>query len=104
MAEMLNQFFSSVFTKEDLNNVPDAEAEIVTRAMPPVQVSEQDVAKKIRELRRDAAAGPDDSRWKSYSTSLFTLERHPQTGKQRTSRPYSRRGSKETQATIDQYL
>ncbi len=27
--------------------------------MPPVQVSEQDVAKKIRELRRDAAAGPD---------------------------------------------
>lgn len=59
MAEMLNQFFSSVFTKEDLNNVPDAEAEIVTRAMPPVQVSEQDVAKKIRELRRDAAAGPD---------------------------------------------
>ncbi len=58
MAETLNQFFSSVFTKEDLNNVPDAEAEIVTRAMPPVQVSEQDVAKKIRELRRDAAAGP----------------------------------------------
>jgi hypothetical protein len=44
------------------------------------------------------------SHWKSYSTSLFTLERHPQTGKQRTSRPYSRRESKETQATIDQYL
>ncbi len=59
MAEILNQFFSSVFTKEDLSYIPDAEMENVESTMRPVQVTRREVEKKIRNLRKDAAAGPD---------------------------------------------
>ena len=59
MAEILNQFFSSVFTKEDLSYIPDAEVENVENTMRPVQVTRREVEKKIRNLRKDAAAGPD---------------------------------------------
>jgi hypothetical protein len=59
MAEILNQFFSSVFTKEDLSYIPDAEVENVESTMRPVQVTRREVEKKIRNLRKDAAAGPD---------------------------------------------
>jgi hypothetical protein len=59
MAEILNQFFSSVFTKEDLSYIPDAEMENVERIMRPVKVTRREVEKKIRNLRKDAAAIPD---------------------------------------------
>jgi hypothetical protein len=61
MAEILNQFFSSVFTKEDLSYIPDAEVENVERIMRPVKVTRREVEKKIRNLRKDAAAGPEVS-------------------------------------------
>jgi hypothetical protein len=38
MAEELNSFFSSVFTKEDLSQIPDPETEVVQRNMDPVRV------------------------------------------------------------------
>ncbi len=41
MAEILNQFLSSVFTKEDLSYFPEAELENVERLMQPVQVTRQ---------------------------------------------------------------
>jgi hypothetical protein len=59
MAEILNQFFYSVFTKEDLSYIPEAEVESVKRIMRPVHVTKLEVEKKIRNLRREAAAGPD---------------------------------------------
>jgi hypothetical protein len=59
MARELNNFFGSVFTQEDLTVIPEAEEEEVQQNMPPITVSQQDVLKKIRALRKDAAAGPD---------------------------------------------
>jgi hypothetical protein len=59
MAEVLNQFFSSVFTREDLISIPEAEIENVRQVMPPIRVRKWEVQKKIRGLRTDAAAGPD---------------------------------------------
>ncbi len=35
MAEELNSFFASVFTKEDLSQIPDPETEVVQRNMDP---------------------------------------------------------------------
>jgi hypothetical protein len=59
MAEELNRFFSSVFTQEDLTNIPEPEREEVRRKMGPVVVGERDVEKKIQKLRKDAAPRPD---------------------------------------------
>jgi hypothetical protein len=52
MAEVLNQFFSSVFTREDLISIPEAEIENVRQVMPPIRVSKWEVQKKMRGLRR----------------------------------------------------
>lgn len=59
MAEELNQFFSSVFTQEDLSNIPEAEDERGKGRMRPVSVSEQNIKTKIKKLRKEAAPGPD---------------------------------------------
>ncbi len=59
MAEKLNKFFASVFTIEDVQNLPDPEPELVGHRMNTMKVSEQDIQRKIRKLRKDAASGPD---------------------------------------------
>jgi hypothetical protein len=59
MAEELNSFFSSVFTKEDLSQIPDPETEVVQRNMDPVRVCSDKIRKQIRKLRKEAAPGPD---------------------------------------------
>ena len=59
MAEELNKFFASVFTIEDMQNLPDPEPELVGHQMSTIKVSEQDIQRKIRKLRKDAASGPD---------------------------------------------
>jgi len=62
MAEELNSFFSSVFTKEDLSQIPDPETEVVQRNMDPVRVCSDKIRKQIRKLRKEAAPGPDGIR------------------------------------------
>ena len=59
MAEVLNGFFSSVFTREDETNIPRAD-DMETEEMRGIRVTEWEVKKKIRKLRKDAAAGPDE--------------------------------------------
>jgi hypothetical protein len=59
MAEELNKFFSTVFTKEDLHSIPEAEKENITKKMNQVTVSQQMIRTKIRKLRKEAAPGPD---------------------------------------------
>ncbi len=54
IADELNKFFASVFT-----TVPEAEQEEVRRRMETIRISEQDVSKKIKNLRKNAASGPD---------------------------------------------
>jgi hypothetical protein len=58
MAELLNNFFSSVFTREDMQNQPKA-ADLETGTLEKVTVTEKAVREKIRNLKPFSAAGPD---------------------------------------------
>ena len=59
MADELNKYFGSVFTHEDVSNVPvkQMETEVV---MPNVSITEKKICEKIFKLRKDAAPGPDN--------------------------------------------
>ncbi len=59
MAEELNRFFSSVFTQEDLQQIPEAKAENIERRMEEIKITAMEVRRRIKKLRKDAAAGPD---------------------------------------------
>lgn len=58
MADLLNGFFKSVFTKEDLSSLPVLNKETEVQ-LDKIAITEASVRKKIKELRADAAAGPD---------------------------------------------
>ena len=58
MAELLNNFFSSVFTREDMQNQPKA-VDLETGTLEKVTVTEKAVREKIRNLKPFSAAGPD---------------------------------------------
>ena len=58
VADELNRFFSSVFTVEDDEHIPTAET-LETPILENLKISEWEIKKKIRKLKKDAAAGPD---------------------------------------------
>jgi hypothetical protein len=66
IADELNKFFASVFTKEDTTTIPEAEQEEVRRRMETIRISEQDVSKKIKNLRKNAASGQMESHRRYY--------------------------------------
>jgi len=59
MAEVLNGFFSSVFTREDVTGIPAAAAgdSVPIERM---RITEWEVKKAIRKLKKESAAGPDE--------------------------------------------
>ncbi len=59
MADLLNNTFKDVFTKEGVDSVPEPEAKRYRSEVRTVEFSIKQVKKKIAELRTDAAAGPD---------------------------------------------
>jgi len=59
MAGVLNNFFASVYTKENMADVPDAAQEEILFKMKPIKITQQEIRTKIRKLRKEAAAGPD---------------------------------------------
>ena len=59
MATIFNKYFSSVFTREDTENVPEPEHCHRGETLTEVKVTVRKVKDKIRRLRRGAAAGPD---------------------------------------------
>jgi len=59
MAEVLNKFFSTVFTREDLTNIPAAAAP-PSEPLERVHITEWEVRKTIRKLKKESAAGPDE--------------------------------------------
>jgi hypothetical protein len=59
MAELLNHFFSSVFTREDVTNVPNPADTGCREEIRNINITVRAVKDKIRKLRVDAAAGPD---------------------------------------------
>lgn len=58
MADLLNGFFSSVFTREDLQTIPVAE-QMQTTNLERIAVTEKMVRDKIKNLKPFSAAGPD---------------------------------------------
>ena len=57
-AEVLNEFFASVFTKEDTNNVPVIDKKTVIE-ISSVSITEDMIKNKLNQLKVDKAAGPD---------------------------------------------
>ena len=58
VAEILNKFFAGVFAKEDTNNLPYKAPE-TGMGLETVNISEDQVLKKIKKLRENSAGGPD---------------------------------------------
>ncbi len=59
-ADALNEFFSSVFTKEDMERFPTFEERQVTSILENVNFTEEDVKKKLDKLKVDKSPGPDN--------------------------------------------
>ena len=58
-ADILNSFFSSVFTREDQENIPEPEQMVFEKQLNGVNITTKKVKEKIKKLRTDAASGPD---------------------------------------------
>ena len=59
-AEILNEQFTSVFTKEDTNNLPEFEPIPITTVFEDLIIQPSDVEKKLKSLRTDKSCGPDE--------------------------------------------
>ena len=60
-AEEFNKYFASVFTTEDITNVPEGnEFEKLFNKLDSVSIDESDVKAKLKRLRVDKSAGPDE--------------------------------------------
>ena len=59
-AELLNDQFSSVFTKEDTENIPQQEDLNINSPLTNITVTTEKVKKKLNKLRTDKSCGPDD--------------------------------------------
>ncbi len=57
MVELLNNFFSTVFTREDTGHIPKA-VDMETSAMNGISITVKAVRNKIQKLKPDSAAGP----------------------------------------------
>ena len=58
-AEVLNSQFSSVFTAEDLTNLPEPHPLNLIQKLDTIEINSSDVIKKLKSLRSDKAPGPD---------------------------------------------
>jgi hypothetical protein len=59
MADLLNRFFSGIFTRENTTNVPEPEPMTFQQELKDINISVRSVKNKIHKLRADAATGPD---------------------------------------------
>ena len=59
MAEELNTYFSSVFTREDTSTVPDPTTRSTRSKLRNCWITTEKVKRKIKELKPNSAAGPD---------------------------------------------
>jgi len=59
MADVLNEFFSSVFTREDTSQVPEPEPMQTHSKMSNIWITTQDVKKRIEKLKNQSSPGLD---------------------------------------------
>ena len=62
MAEELNKYFTSVFTREDLHSIPEPAPMRIRTKLRGTWISTEKVRKKIKDLKPHGAAGPDGIR------------------------------------------
>ena len=73
MAELLNDFFCSVFTREDCSSMPVAEQLFTGNApLVSVEIDEEKVKKKLEKLKPNSAPGPDQL-WPRVLHKLSTV-------------------------------
>jgi len=58
-ANILNDFFSSVFTKEDMVNIPDDFTKRTDSTISDIALSKEDIEKKLSKLNPNKSTGPD---------------------------------------------
>lgn len=58
-ANVLNDFFSSVFTKEDINNIPKIENKSKNNFLSDIILTKESVKNKLKNLKTNKAMGPD---------------------------------------------
>ena len=56
--DTLNSFFSSVFTNEDINNIPNFNTQTNAK-IPNIEISEQDITDALQKLNMSKSPGPD---------------------------------------------
>ena len=59
-AELLNNFFSSVFTTEDVRNIPNVDDKPVHSPLIDIPISETEVKKLLKDMDATKSMGPDD--------------------------------------------
>lgn len=73
MATLLNNFFSSVFTREDTNNVPTMPILPCNSVLNSIRFEVSDVEKKIDNLKLTSSSGPDNISSKLLQTSTKSM-------------------------------
>ena len=58
-AEALNDFFSSVFTNENISNIPNLEEKNFDHPLSSIEITPEKVFKKLKKLKKNKSAGPD---------------------------------------------
>ncbi len=58
-AQLLNAFFCSVFTREDISNIPDFEQRLSSVGLTSLHIEQDTVLKKLKALKTDKSPGPD---------------------------------------------
>ena len=58
-AEELNKFFSSVFTTEDVNDIPEPDLKHTGDTLNSITVTEEEVKKKLLKMNASKSPGPD---------------------------------------------
>ena len=58
-AEVLNEFFSSVFTREDLKDIPEPRSRNKEDILEDILITDEDVRKKLQKLNPTKSPGPD---------------------------------------------
>ena len=57
--QILNNYFASVFTKEDTANIPEPEPQVLQSRLSTIIVTEQMVRDRLKEQKPGKSAGPD---------------------------------------------
>ena len=58
-ASTLNAFFSSVFTRENMDSMPDQEEREIEQLLNEVNFTHEEVLNKLKSLKTDKSPGPD---------------------------------------------